>query len=82
MGRKRGKREEQDEKRREKTNIKREKKDIRTKNRGMVGQKREIESKKREFCRYDFGKLFQIRQEKAFKIDGTIYTPLIKEIAQ
>ena len=36
------------------------KKDQRTENRGMVG-------------RYDFGKLFQIGQEKAFKID-IIYT--------
>ena len=42
----------------------------------MVDKKREMESKERWFCRYDFGKIFQIGHEKAFKIYGTMYTPV------
>ena len=50
----------------------------RVKKKGKRKKKRRIEvmvGKKRLFCRYNFGKLFQIGHGNAFKIYGTIYTP-------
>ena len=75
-GRKEAKKKREKEKE-EKRKGKREKEDKRTKGqkKRYSGQKKGNEKQKRWFFRYDFGKLFQIRHEKAFKIDGTIYTP-------